>query len=64
MRRALSCMENALFPRAALCLLCGDPRRAGGQDCLCLGRAERAVDKIVLHINHNKNFHFYDLLNN
>ena len=35
MRRALSCMENALFPRAALCLLCGDPRRAGGQDCLC-----------------------------
>ena len=35
MRRALSCMENALLPRAALCLLCGDPRRAGGQDCLC-----------------------------
>ena len=35
MRRALSGMENALFPRAALCLLCGDPRRAGGQDCLC-----------------------------
>ena len=35
MRRALSCMKNALLPRAALCLLCGDPRRAGGQDCLC-----------------------------
>lgn len=35
MRRALSCMENALLPRAALCLLCGDPRQAGGQDCLC-----------------------------
>ena len=35
MRRVLSGMENVLFPRAAVCLLCGDPRRAQAQDCLC-----------------------------
>lgn len=26
---------NLLFPRAACCLICGDPRRAGEEDCLC-----------------------------
>lgn len=28
-------LTSALFPRAAICLLCGDPRRAQPQDCLC-----------------------------
>lgn len=35
MLRALAGVENVLFPRAAVCLLCGDPRRAQMQDCLC-----------------------------
>lgn len=33
--RALFLLENALFPRAACCAVCGDLRRASDEDCLC-----------------------------
>ena len=35
LRRLAETAAGWLFPRAACCLCCGDPRRAGVEDCLC-----------------------------
>ena len=35
LRRATESVAGWLFPRGACCLCCGDPRRAGEEDCLC-----------------------------
>ena len=32
---------DLMYPRAACCLICGDPRRAGVEDCLCPRCRER-----------------------
>ena len=36
-----------LFPRGALCLCCGDPRRASAEDCLCDACREKLKAKRV-----------------
>lgn len=38
---------NLLFPRAARCLVCGDPRRAGVEDSLCPSCREKLADEKV-----------------
>ena len=35
MRRGAEGLAEWLYPRAALCLCCKDPRRASAEDCLC-----------------------------
>jgi len=35
LKRAAGTLAGLLYPRGANCLCCGDPRRAGMEDCLC-----------------------------
>ena len=49
-RRVLSFLEDGLFPRAAVCLLCGDPRHAQMQDCLCPD-CRKALNRLRLRDN-------------
>ncbi len=41
LRRGAESVFEWLFPRGARCLCCGDPRRAGGEDCLCVACREK-----------------------
>lgn len=47
LRRLAHLLADLLYPRAANCLICGDPRRASEEDCLCAECRRALADRRI-----------------